>query len=479
MAELLHDVPARILQLVALSALEYEQTRKNEAKKLGIRPSVLDKLVEAKKNNQKTSADSPFVEINPYEEDFCPRDLLSEISSTIRQYIVLEQYQADAITLWIAFTWMIDQAAIAPLLVISAPEKSCGKTQLLDLVGRLVAKPLPAANSTPAALFRSVEKWSPTLLVDEADTFIKHSDELIGLINAGHSRSNAFVLRVVGDNHEPKSFRVWGAKALAGIALERHLPDATMSRAIVIEMRRKLPGEQVQRLRHSIFDEHMLKEKLSRLALDFADKVHAIKVTLPEVLTDRQQDNFESLFLIASFAGEEWLSRVTDAALKISAANISSNETGNELLSDIRVAFEVMETDKLSTLKLINALLLDEEGAWGNYNRGKPISPRQIAKRLSSYGITSKTLRDGYLTFKGYELSQFEDAFKRYLPGRENVTSHGNDKLEGSNHAGADVTYSDSVTVTANKSVTLEPMPDKDCDSVTDFLKLPIKKCVV
>lgn len=48
-----------------------------------------------------------------------------------------------------------------------------------------------------------------------------------------------------------KLFKVWGAKALAGIALEKHLPDATMSRAVIINMRRKLASETVERLRHA------------------------------------------------------------------------------------------------------------------------------------------------------------------------------------------------------------------------------------
>jgi putative DNA primase/helicase len=46
-------------------------------------------------------------------------------------------------------------------------------------------------------------------------------------------------------------FSVYGAKSIAGIALEKHLPDATMSRGIVFNMRRKLPGELVRRLRHA------------------------------------------------------------------------------------------------------------------------------------------------------------------------------------------------------------------------------------
>ena len=161
------------------------------------------------------------------------------------------QEQADAAALWVALTWFIDVVEVAPLTIINAPEKACAKSLLLELMGRMSARPLPVSNLSTAALFRSVEMLRPTLLIDEADTFIRANDDLKGLINAGHTRAHAFVLRLVGDNHEPKRFSVWGAKALAGISMEKHLPDSTMSRAIVINLRRKLPHETVERLRHA------------------------------------------------------------------------------------------------------------------------------------------------------------------------------------------------------------------------------------
>jgi hypothetical protein len=53
--------------------------------------------------------------------------------------------------------------------------------------------------------------------------------------------------------------------------------------------------------------------------------------------------------------------------------------------------------------------------------QAKPISKNQIARLLKPYGIRPGTKRDGNETFKGYERSQFDDVFARYLP-TENVT---------------------------------------------------------
>jgi putative DNA primase/helicase len=130
-------------------------------------------------------------------------------------------------------TWFMDVVEIAPLAVITAPEKRCGKSQLLFLLGRLAKRPLTASNVSPAALFRAVDAWRPTLLVDEADAFVRENDELRGIINAGHTRDSAYVVRVVGDDFKPTKFSVWGAKALAGIG---HLADTLVTHCQAFEL---------------------------------------------------------------------------------------------------------------------------------------------------------------------------------------------------------------------------------------------------
>jgi putative DNA primase/helicase len=88
---------------------------------------------------------------------------------------------------------------------------------------------------------------------------------------------------------------------------------------------------------------------------------------------------------------------------------------GVELLADIKELFDHNRTEKISTAALITGLCDDDEKPWATYNRGKPITPRQVSKRLSEYGIKSKGLRIGLQTPKGFEIDQFKEAFNRYL----------------------------------------------------------------
>lgn len=427
-----------IAMLAALTPMEYDRVRTGHAKALGVQIKTLDALVKAERNDDDEAA-LPFPIVEPYPDPIVPAQLLDEIAVTIHRFIVVEPEQADAAALWVTFTWFIGVVQIAPLAIINAPEKACGKSQMLDVLGRMVARPLPAANSSTAFLFRAVEKWTPTLLIDEADTFIRENAEIKGLINAGYTRANAYVGRVAGDDHDPKLFAVWGAKALAGIALEKHLPDATMSRAIVFELRRKLPHESISRLRHAeaaLFEG--IASKLARFADDYSQQVQRAQPDLPDELGDRAQDNWEPLLAIAECAGPFWVQRATAAALKISSVSKEPTSTGNELLADIQEVFERKRAEKICTADLIEALVDDDEKPWATYNRGKPLTPRQLARQLNGYGIKSKTVRLGpYQTPKGFDAAQFKDAFARYLttpislPQQSNDTPESNDGMAG------------------------------------------------
>ena len=184
---------AAVQRLSKLSPLEYDQVRKQEAKTLGVRTTALDTAV-GNARKQEDSDDLPFPVVESWPESIDPAQLLSEITAVIRRFIVCDKEIAHAAALWVAMTWFIEVVQVAPLAVITAPEKRCGKSLLLSLLGRLSTRAISACSITPAALFRTIDAWCPTLLIDEADAFIKDNEELRGLLNSGHTRDSAYVL---------------------------------------------------------------------------------------------------------------------------------------------------------------------------------------------------------------------------------------------------------------------------------------------
>src|SRR4051812_10504658 len=99
--------------------------------------------------------------------------LLDDLVAVLRRFVVLPAWAAEALALWIVHTFAFHLRDLSAYIGIESPEKRCGKTTLLTLVSQLVNRPVVASNISPPAFFRVIEEVQPTLLIDEADTFLR------------------------------------------------------------------------------------------------------------------------------------------------------------------------------------------------------------------------------------------------------------------------------------------------------------------
>lgn len=239
-----NDAEAEFQRLSKLPIVQYERERVAVAERLGMRASVLDAAVKAARPTDTKGQGRSLVlpSIEPWPSPVNGAELLDEICGLISRYIVLPLESIAAVALWIVHTHCFDCFAHSPRLAIISPEKGCGKTTLLDVLYCLVARPLDTANATVSAIFRIVELAKPTLLIDEADTFLGDNDELRGILNAGHRRGGQ-VTRTVGEDHEPRQFSTW---APAAIAMIGRLPDTLNDRSIIVSLKRRKASERVE-----------------------------------------------------------------------------------------------------------------------------------------------------------------------------------------------------------------------------------------
>ncbi|MBI4569693.1 MAG: DUF3631 domain-containing protein [Planctomycetes bacterium] len=326
--------------------------------------------------------------------------------------------------LWALHSWCLDAFDHSPRLAFLSPTKRCGKSRALALLRAVVRRALPTSNVTPAALFRSIEAWAPTLLIDELDTFIKDNDDLRGVLNAGHARGGA-VLRVVGDDHEPRNFNCFAATALAGIGT---LPDTVADRAIIVPLRRKTPGEKVERLHESRLGDACaeLRRRCMRWADDHLDTLRAADPPDLDGLNDRANDNWRLLFAIADAAGGDWPDRAREAASAAAGVETDdSEEAGVQLLGDVRAILDETGLDRIASAELARRLGEMENRPWPEWKNGKPITANQIARRLRAFGVSTRTIRTDTGTPKGYLRFDLEDAFTRYpapIPPSQSAT---------------------------------------------------------
>ena len=332
-------VDAEITRLAALAPVQYEQQRKDAAEKLGLRASILDRLVKAERpdDDSKQGSAIEFPESEPWPEPVNGALLLDRIADAIRNHVVLADAARDTAALWILHAYLLDRFLVTPRLAITSPEKRCGKTTLLDVLGRLALKALPAAHVTAAAMFRTIESCRPTLLIDEADTFLRGrngSDELRGIINSGH-RKGGSVLRTIGDDHEVRAFSTYSACA---IALIGRLPETVHDRSVVVSLKRRLPSEAIASFRPDRaghLDE--LARQATRWAQDSAERIADADPDMPEGIFNREADNWRPLLAIADAAGDEWPGRARDA---LKAAHTAEDDESRlaMMLSDIKAS---------------------------------------------------------------------------------------------------------------------------------------------
>lgn len=413
---------ARIAELALLPRLKYEVCREAEAKALKLRVSVLDALVaEARPAEDTEEGGDPFETVEPWPDPVDGAALLDALQSTVERFCVLPEHSAPLMAAWVLHAWAHDASDISPILAFVSPEKRCGKTTALSVIWALAPRTMHAVNISTAVLFRVVEKYMPTMLIDEADTFLEANEELRGVLNGGHNRLSAYVWRTVGDDHEPRQFKVWSPKCIAMIG---KLPDTLEDRALVVRLRRKQEGEKVERFRADRLNEFLhLRRKAARWVEENACRLRDMDPIIPDALNDRAQDNARAICAIADVAGGRWPDLIRSAL--VGAAAVQGDDepqsAGVLLLRDVAEIFDTKGVSGIGSTDLCTALCELEESPWNEWRGGRPISTRGIAKLLKPYGVEPK--RDTHHRF--YRRIDFADAFNRYLSegGKNSDTS--------------------------------------------------------
>jgi putative DNA primase/helicase len=454
------DDQAELHRLAALPPLEYDRIRRDTADQLGVRTETLDREVTRLRNGAGGGEGGFFLsDPDPWPHPVNGAAFLDLLVGNLRKYVVLPPMAAEAIALWLLHAHALEASIISPLLTVTSPTPECGKSTLLTFLGAVVPRPLPASNITAAALFRGVEEWHPTLIIDEADTFMKNSDELRGIVNSGHNRTNAYVVRAVGEDHTPKPFSTWAAKA---VALIGQLPPTLDSRSIHIELRRLAAGETVEPLRGDRLGElEPLRRMAWRWAQDHLVVLRQADPAMPAGLRGRAADNWRPLLAIADVAGGHWPDTARRAAATLHAGR-SEQTIGVMLLDDIRGLFAGGGSDRLTSADIVNALGRMEDRPWPEWKNEKPITTRQVARLLEPFGVRPTTIRTGAGTAKGYHLEEFADAFRRYPPNPSVTPSQAEESAtfgQVASVTGSEACYGSDATETAE---------DRHCDDVTD-----------
>ncbi len=391
----------------------------------------------------------------PWPEDVALSEVLAELKHRLVRHVWLTTDQATAITLWVAFTWCYNEAATCPILLVCSPTPRCGKTVLLTLLAEVCCRPVSCSNITGSAVYRLLEEYGPlTLLADEFDAYGQENEDLRCVFNAGHTRSQAFVIRTVpvGDRFEIRRFSCWGPKAVGMIGE----PNRTIvDRAIKITMTRKPSSEGVERLDRPAREAlAVIARKLMALSQDgtLTTALSRAAIAVPRALNDRAADNWRPLLAIAEAAGGEWPALAHRAAVTLSVDD--APDTRELFARDALLVLSDYPEQEITPKRLSELLAGIEDAPWCRYSRGQPISPDQVGRLLRSFGVKTKRTNRQRL----YSVPELKE---KLLPYSDlSVTSVTNDVSD-------EVKTTYAVTLGGSSSVTHE----NKCHDVSDVLE--------
>lgn len=331
---------------------------------------------------------------------------------------------------WTMHTHLMPCFEDTPRLAFLSPEPGSGKSRALEVTEPLVFNARATMNATAAYLFRSMtgEDGEPavTLLFDEVDAIFagrpsERSEELRSLLNSGYRRG-ATVGRIEARGREqvPCEFPTFCPVALAGLG---NLPDTLMTRAVVVNMRRRRPDEPVTPYRRAVYREEgealrvRLESAAAALRPAVLDALRGWSRSLPDGVVDRNADVWEPLIVLGDLAGREWSDRIRAAAVAMIAEQAERPATlGIRLLGDTR---EVFADDVfVTTADLLERLLELEAGPWATLGKsGDGIDARYLARMFRQYDITPVQRWEAATgKVRGYEREAFADPWARYLP---------------------------------------------------------------
>jgi len=148
-------------------------------------------------------------------------DLINALRAFIDRYLYLESAPFRNICVYyVLLSWIFDRFDVVPYLRAQG-EYGTGKTRLLQVIGALGYRTVFAGGATTAApIFRIIERFHGTLVIDEAD-FSERSElwaEITKILNTGYQRG-IFVLRAErkasNDQYDAESFDCYGPKLLS------------------------------------------------------------------------------------------------------------------------------------------------------------------------------------------------------------------------------------------------------------------------
>ncbi len=354
-------------------------------------------------------------------------NLIGLVRQLLHDYVHLRtEHEYTMVALWILHTHVYNRFMVTPRIALRSPVPGCGKTQLIDVLIKLVARPEKVDSITTASIYHLIDESHPTLCIDEADNLgiaLNQNGKLRAVFNSGHRHGgNVKIMGRAG----VQTLSTFAPLLLALPDAFQGLPRTLDSRCITLMMERSDGKRELKRL-EPYRPDAALNLAYEQILLWRTDADLKPDPKMPEGINNRLADNWRPLISIADNLTDkdfDWGTMAREAMAYFARA-IRDGDAGILLLEDIRRVFGT--GDRMFTKTIVEKLLAMDDSDWSEFRgtRGDQsphkLKDTEMASMLRNFSIRSRTIWQPKRTTasksqKGYYRQQFEDAWRKYCP---------------------------------------------------------------
>jgi hypothetical protein len=323
-----------------------------------------------------------------------------------------------ALALWAVLSYLYSAFDAVPYLYVGGPMGS-GKSRVLDVLQRLVFRPVASSNVSAPTVFRTLHAYGGTMLFDEAERLRQSTpdqQEIQSVFLAGYRRGGcATRLEPVGDSFRPVRFEVYGPKALACIA---GLPPTLASRCVPITMFRSAADSEKPKKRIDADPARWqaVRDDLHVLVLEHGPDwvgLAARRDVVPAGIGGRNYELWQPLLALAGWFQDHGADNLLGLLQRFALASVAGAKDdaipeADEVLLEL-LAERIKAHDPPTTGELLASARQRDEVTFGKWWTAKT-----VGNRLKTYGIPVPAKVGGARRYRDVTPAQLVQIQQRY-----------------------------------------------------------------
>jgi hypothetical protein len=386
--------------------------------------------------------------------------MMDDLEELIQNHLICTHHQRAILALWILHTYCYQVSFFTPYLNIYSSIEESGKSTCMTILRALCAQPWWATGASRSAFTRKIIADRPTVLLDNWQTVFSASDknqitgflltgcnQIPNLYDASSKDGNEASPEASRNGHygngkctEARRSGHYGnfgnsggygnscnsfcPKAFAG---QESLPPSLARRSIPIVLQRSKRQQHIVSPLYFLDSDYAkpftswmqdwVQQRLVQLYNKFFD--YECHTPCLSGLSPHQQDSSNVLLALADTLGGPWPQKIRAALQEVFRQQQDREVSPLQLLSDIRDAFaQHQNPERIFTAELLTYLHSLDHRTWHEWSKnGEPMTAHALSRMLrKSFNIYSRSQRRGKDKRRGYQQSDFIEAWECYLP---------------------------------------------------------------